>query len=156
MKMLSLITHPHVVPNPPDLYSSPEHKLRYFCWNLRDFWPCIDSNVSTKAQKGRKDIIKIVHVTISVSILILWSYKNTFCMQRKPCLLFCGSLWYACNSMCSYIKINSYEFTKAALLRTSRSVDHKEAPRTSDTWAILLICLMAVDWAIYNRGWMPG
>jgi len=30
MKMMSLITHPHVIPNPKDLRSSSEHKLRYF------------------------------------------------------------------------------------------------------------------------------
>ncbi len=30
MKILSLITHPHVIPNPQDLHSSSDHKLRYF------------------------------------------------------------------------------------------------------------------------------
>ncbi len=32
---------------------------------LRAFWPCIESNGTDtfKAQKGRKDIVKIVHVT---------------------------------------------------------------------------------------------
>ncbi len=65
MKILSVITHPHVVPNLQDLHSSSEHKLRYFWWNPRAFWPCIDSNTTTtfKAQKGSKDIIKIIHVT---------------------------------------------------------------------------------------------
>ncbi len=29
MKIMSLITHPHVVQNPKDLCSSSEHKLRY-------------------------------------------------------------------------------------------------------------------------------
>ncbi len=53
MKILSLITHPHVVPNLKDLHSSSEHKLRYFWWNLRAFCPSIDSNGTTtfKAQK---------------------------------------------------------------------------------------------------------
>ncbi len=65
MKILSLITHPHVIPNPQDLRSSSEHKLRYFWWNPRAFWPSIDSNATDtfKAQKGSKDIGKIVHVT---------------------------------------------------------------------------------------------
>ncbi len=65
MKILSLITHPHVVPNLKDLCSSSEHKLRYFWWNPRVFWHCIDSNITDtfKAQKGSKDIVKIVHVT---------------------------------------------------------------------------------------------
>ncbi len=64
MKILSLITHPHVVPNPLDFHSSSKHKLRYFLWNPRAFWPCIDSNATEmfKAQKGSKDIVKIVHV----------------------------------------------------------------------------------------------
>ncbi len=57
VKMMSLITHPHVVSNTLDL----EHKLRYLM-KLRAFWP---SNVTDmiKTQKGSKDIIKIVHVT---------------------------------------------------------------------------------------------
>ncbi len=39
--------------------------LRYFWWNPRDFWPWIDNKATDtfKAQKGGKDIIKIVHVT---------------------------------------------------------------------------------------------
>ncbi len=54
MKMLSLITPPHVVTNPEDLSSSLEHKLRYFLLNPRAFWPCIDSKETDtfKAQKG--------------------------------------------------------------------------------------------------------
>ncbi len=39
MKILSLITHPHVVPNPLDLRSSSEHKLRYFWCIPRSLWP---------------------------------------------------------------------------------------------------------------------
>ncbi len=46
MKILSIITHSHVIPNPKDLRSSSEHKLRYFWWNPRAFWPCIDSNAT--------------------------------------------------------------------------------------------------------------
>ncbi len=36
----------------------------FFGWNLRAFWPCIDSNAATrfKAQKGSKGIIKIVQL----------------------------------------------------------------------------------------------
>jgi len=30
MKIVSVFTHPHVVPTPLDLRSSSEHKLRYF------------------------------------------------------------------------------------------------------------------------------
>ncbi len=51
-----------------NLPSSLEHQEIYFWWNPRAFWPCIDSNVTTtfKAQKGSKNIIKIVHVTSMV------------------------------------------------------------------------------------------
>ncbi len=82
MKILSLITHPHVVPNQiisvlcdikRDLIwfethkafvSSSEHKLQYFWWNRELFDP-LDGNVNDtfKAQKGSKGIVKIVHVT---------------------------------------------------------------------------------------------
>ncbi len=37
MKMLSLITHPHVVPNPLDLLSFSEHKLRYLLIKFESF-----------------------------------------------------------------------------------------------------------------------
>ncbi len=47
MKILSLITHPHFVPNPSDLCSSSEQKLRCFWWNPRTFWPCKDSSRTT-------------------------------------------------------------------------------------------------------------
>ncbi len=51
-------------------------KLIYFWWNPRAFWPCIDINTTDtfKAQKGSKDIIKIVHVTSVVQPLF---YKAT-------------------------------------------------------------------------------
>ncbi len=60
MKILSLITHRHVFPNPQDLRSSSEHKLTYFWWNPRAFWPCIDSNTTTR--KVVRTLFKIVHV----------------------------------------------------------------------------------------------
>ncbi len=60
MKIMSLITRPHVKP-----VKHSEHKLRYFWRNPRAFLPCIDSSSTTtfNAQKGSKDIVKIVHVT---------------------------------------------------------------------------------------------
>ncbi len=56
MKILSLITHDHVVPtretlmNEMNLCSSSEHKLRYFWWNPRASWPSIDSKCPTMIQ----------------------------------------------------------------------------------------------------------
>ncbi len=46
------------------------------------FWPCIDSNTTTtfKAQKGSKDIIKIVHVT---------SVAQPQCYEATRILLVC-------------------------------------------------------------------
>ncbi len=68
--------YPLVVPNPWDLRSSSEHKLRYFWWNPRAFWPCIDSKGTTtfKAKKRSKDIVKIVQV---ISVVKLSFYENT-------------------------------------------------------------------------------
>ncbi len=66
--------HPHVVPNPWDLRSSSEHKLWYIWWNLRAFWPCIDSNTSDtfKAQKGSKNIVKgLLHSKMKIVSLII-------------------------------------------------------------------------------------
>ncbi len=78
--ILSLITHPCVVPNPQDLRSSSEHKSRYFWWILRALWPSIDSKdpYTIKAQKHSKEIRKILHVTS-----VFQSYENTFSVQRK-------------------------------------------------------------------------
>ncbi len=54
--------------------------LLNFCWNPRAFWPCIDSNATDKfkAQKGSKDIVKIVRVLLGLTDLKLlngcWLY----------------------------------------------------------------------------------
>ncbi len=63
--------------------SSSEHKLRYFGCNLRAFWPCIDSNTTDtfKAQKGIKDIIKIVLLRHSRCYVLIH--------------LFCSGLFYS-------------------------------------------------------------
>ncbi len=68
MKILSVITDPHLIPNPYNFCSSSEHKLRYFWLNPRAFWSYIDRNATDmfKAKKGSKDMIKLVHV-ISVT-----------------------------------------------------------------------------------------
>ncbi len=70
MQILQLITHPHVVLDTQDLHSYSEHKLRYFWWNPRAFWPCIVSNATDtlKAQKSSKDFVKTVHVTSVVEL----------------------------------------------------------------------------------------
>ncbi len=55
--ILSLITHPHVIPN---LFIF-RTQIKILWWNPRAFWPFIDSNAADtfKAQKGSKDIINI-------------------------------------------------------------------------------------------------
>ncbi len=60
-----------------DLSLSSEHKLRYFWWNLRAFWPFIDSNATEtfKVDKGSKDIIKIVLVSLLRAHFSLYFYK---------------------------------------------------------------------------------
>ncbi len=61
-----------------NICSSSEHKLRYFWWNLRDFWPS-----TTTFKKGSKDIVKIVNVTSVVqppcyeATRILFVHKET-------------------------------------------------------------------------------
>ncbi len=81
----SVIVYPHVVPNPEDLRSSSELKLRYFRWNLRAFWPCIDSKTTDafKTQKGSKDIINTVHVTHQRLNCYVMKLREYFCVQRK-------------------------------------------------------------------------
>jgi len=64
MKMMSLMTLPHVVPSPSDLRSSSEHSLRYFRFSPRAFCPLeMCAYTVLVVQKGNKDIIKVVHVT---------------------------------------------------------------------------------------------
>ncbi len=67
MKILSLITYPHVVPS-KKLCLSSEHNLRYCGWKpggLFFFFACpIDCpvNSTVKAQKRMKNIVRIVHL----------------------------------------------------------------------------------------------
>ncbi len=65
MKILSLITDPHAVPNPlrPSLIFRTQVKI--FLMKSESFLTSIDSNATDtfKAQKGSEDILKIVHVT---------------------------------------------------------------------------------------------
>ncbi len=50
MKILSLITHPHVVPK---LYLRlfSEHKFRYFVDEIQAFWPCIKQLPHSRPRK---------------------------------------------------------------------------------------------------------
>ncbi len=79
------------------------HKWRYFCWNPKAFWHCIDSNTTEmfKAQKG---------CDISGSTLIIWSYKITFCAQKNNLCknLFFGvkRLWISSFFSGQVVKIN--------------------------------------------------
>ncbi len=70
MKIQSLITHPHVVPNELDLRSSLElrysSQMKIFLMKSEIILTLhIYSNATdtSRAQKGCKDIVKIVHVT---------------------------------------------------------------------------------------------
>ncbi len=100
MRILSLITQPHVVPNPLDFRSFSEHKIRYFWWNTRAFWPCIDSNTIEmfKAQKGSKNIVKIIHASwysrecasktdTEEKKIVQWSHYFCFICAQKAYLL---------------------------------------------------------------------
>ncbi len=54
-----------------------ETQIKIFWWNPRAFWPCIDSNATDtfKAQKGCKDIIKIVcHQWFNRNVMKLRKY----------------------------------------------------------------------------------
>ncbi len=85
-QILSYITRTHIIPNPQEaLCKSKKYKLRYFLWNPRAFWPCIDSNATTtiKAQKSGKDIVKIVHVTSVVQPYIYEATRLLFVHKEK-------------------------------------------------------------------------
>ncbi len=80
MKILSLITHPQVVPKP---------KTFIFVTQIKIFFvsdPPIDSNIFTtvKAKKGSKDIVKTVHMT---SVVLPQFYEITrilfVCKENK-------------------------------------------------------------------------
>ncbi|MGL5643299.1 MAG: hypothetical protein ACRCW3_00760 [Metamycoplasmataceae bacterium] len=69
MKILSLITHPHVIPNLQDLRSSSEHKVRYFWRNPSVFFKSsIEGNeiATFNVKKSSKNIAKIVNMTTVV------------------------------------------------------------------------------------------
>ncbi len=65
MKIPSLITPRHVVPNPSNIRSSSEHKLIYFWRMLIALRPSIDSQdpYTINIQKHLKEIGKIIHLT---------------------------------------------------------------------------------------------
>ncbi len=94
--ILSLITHRHVVPNQLDLRSFSKHKLRYFWWNPRAFWPCIDSNATTmfKAQKRSKDIVKIVHATSVFNRNFMKLREYFLCAKKTKITLFNNFLYW--------------------------------------------------------------
>ncbi len=56
IKILSLTTHPHVAPNPQDLLSSSEHKLRCFSWNRRAVCHSIGWNVPKSRNVGNTSV----------------------------------------------------------------------------------------------------
>ncbi len=78
-------------------HSFMKHKLRYFWWNMRAFWPCIDWNATEtfKVQKGSKYIVNIVHVTSMVQFyegmrIPFFVHKSK--QKLKQFLLLCVSL----------------------------------------------------------------
>ncbi len=73
MKILSLITHPHAVQNQRHSFIFGT-QIKMFLMKSKSFLTLhIDSNATAtfKAQKGSKDIVKIVHCDISGSTVIL-------------------------------------------------------------------------------------
>ncbi len=73
----------------PSCRSKPIKPLFIFRTQMRinpsAFWPFVDSNATTKfkAQKGSKDIVKIVRVTLLIQYSFYEVTINTFCVQRK-------------------------------------------------------------------------
>ncbi len=88
-KIVSLITHHHVVPHPLDPRSSSERKWRYFWWNPRALWPSIDSNGTTpfKTQKGIRTLWKYsmwhqwYFIKLREYLFVLKENKNYFIQQ---------------------------------------------------------------------------
>ncbi len=78
-----------------------EHRLRYFWWNLRD-------TTTFKAQKGRKEIVKIVHVT---SVHASWFVKlasKTDTEEKKSLNKVIIFIFFAHKKYsCSFIKLRS-------------------------------------------------
>ncbi len=93
MKILSLSTHPHVVSKPQDLRSSSEHKLRYFWWNPRAFWPSIDSKGTTTIKATTKGI----HERTTMHACGAADVEHAEpCLQPEECM--CCGMWIAADS----------------------------------------------------------
>ncbi len=97
------------------LRSSSEHKIRYFWWNTRAFWPCIDSNTTDtfKSQKGSKGFIKTIHVTSVVLFyeatriifvckrkLKQWLYLTIYSLPCQSSMCIHASTTHACTAPC--------------------------------------------------------
>ncbi len=74
--------------------------LRYFWWNLRAFWSCIDRNRTTmfKVQKGSKDIVKIVHVA-SVDQLQFYETMRILLVQIKTKIIILFNNFFSSGSV---------------------------------------------------------
>ncbi len=57
---------------------------------MRAFWPCIDSKGTTtfKAQRGSKDIVKIVHVSFVVQLKFHEAMRIFLCTKKTKITLF--------------------------------------------------------------------
>ncbi len=98
IKILSLITHPHVVFNLHDLCSSSEHKLRYFWLNLRALCP---------SHRQQKQYFLFIYLFINIlcakntitiySAILLVEWIFVFFVHKK---YFCSFVKLWLNSWC--------------------------------------------------------
>ncbi len=80
MKILSLITHPHAIPNPSDLRSSSEHKLRYFWLNQRALWPSHRQQHNCNVPRSRN----VVRTSVKQSMWHQWlNLREHFLCSKK-------------------------------------------------------------------------
>ncbi len=123
MKILSLITHPHVVPNTQDLRSSSELKLRYFCLNLRALRPSHRQQGSLHDQGPEKyqDDRQSSPCDISLSTVILRRHQNTFCAKKTKITI----LFHIFISTVSLVDVRSRQYMTQVRGSASADPDHR-------------------------------
>ncbi len=142
MRILSLITHSDVVPNPWDLRSSSEHKLRYFWWYLRALWPSHRQQGSLHDQGPEKyqDDRQSSLCDISLSTVILRSHENTFCAKKTKIMI----LFHIFISTVSLVDVRSRQYMTQAIQIQRDDAEHKACQRVrelSDSNKNILICV---------------
>ncbi len=138
-----------------------KHKLRYFLWNPRAFWPSIDGNKTDthfKAQKGIKDIVKIVHVT-SVVQPEFYEATGILFVHKENKKNYSTIFSLQCQSSTHVLVYAGSEITLGQKYLNLCSEDERRSYRFGTTWGWvindrIIIFGWTIPWSITDTTWI--